>query len=91
MERKRAPWGHGGYPTVWEGTRGRPAEAIKTAIFTFLACGFICLVATNWSEDAKLSSGQATVLFVVLAPIIWWLLMFAQIRGWISPTSFEDD
>jgi len=90
-DRERAPWGHDGYPTVWEGTRGRPGEAIKTAIGAAAFAGFICLVATNWSDGAKLSRDQGAVLFMVLAPTIWWLLMFAQIHGWISPTEFDDD
>jgi hypothetical protein len=86
-----APWGHDRDPTVWEGMCGRPGEAIKTVIGAAALSGFISLVATNWSEGAKLSSGQGTVLAIVVAPIIWWILMFAQIRGWISPTNLHDD
>jgi hypothetical protein len=76
---------------VWEGTRGRPGAAITTAVFTVGFCGFVYLVATDWSEGAKLSSGQGAALAILLAPGVWWLLMFAQIRGWIGPVEFNDD
>jgi hypothetical protein len=90
MHRDVAPWGHDWYPTVWEGTRGRPGAAITTAIFTLAFCGFVYAAATDFSEGAKLSSGEAAVLAILLAPGIWWLLMFAQIRGWIGPVEFDE-
>jgi peptidoglycan biosynthesis protein MviN/MurJ (putative lipid II flippase) len=91
MHKDVAPWGHDWYPTVWEGTRGRPGEAIATAIGAVMICGFVYLIATDAFETGNLSSGAATVLAIVLALVVWWLLMFAQIRGWIGPAEFNDD
>ncbi|MDQ5822080.1 MAG: hypothetical protein M3540_11630 [Actinomycetota bacterium] len=86
--RDLAPWGHDWYPTVWEGTRGRPRDAIKSAIFALAFGGFVYAAAAQWSAEGGLSTGKATVLAIVIAPFVWWIVMFAQIRGWFDSIEF---
>lgn len=90
MSADEAPWGHDRLPTVLEGARGRPRDAVATGVMAVFAGLFAYLGGTDWSESSNLSAGQALVLAVVVAVGLWWLLMFAQIRGWVSPVQFHE-
>jgi hypothetical protein len=73
------PWGPDGPPTVREVVRAQPFFAAFVFLFAALVCGVVL------SDHA--GPATAIVLGMLIVPAVWWLLVFAAIRGWIN---FDD-
>jgi hypothetical protein len=73
-----APWGHDGIPRVTEVVKAEPLIAGFVALFPLfgLWLTFQGTHGSNWS-----------LLFVPAMPILWWVLMWLAIHGYID---FDD-
>lgn len=73
-----APWGHDGIPTVGEAVRAHPFFAAFVGFFPL----FILGVLFQETQD-----NFWPYLFIPFMPAMWWLLIWLNVRGWIT---FDD-
>ena len=78
MPADQAPWRHDGLPTVREVTKAQPVGAAFVFLFPLVTLSLLF-------QETR--DNLWPVLFIPFMPVMWWLLIWLSVRGWIE---FDD-